>query len=107
MKIKCYSVRLKSLTRISDKCFRATSFDGSEGFIPSSQYFGIDYDVSRSDAFWISEWILEKKNIQYSTKKEAYFDSHTRERVNHIEIIRHTPAKVAPVDDNAIASLER
>lgn len=70
---KCYSVRLNSLVSISDKCYLATAFDGSEALIPKSQVFGQDYDVSKSDAYWISEWILEKKELQYSRKKTTIF----------------------------------
>ena len=74
MKTKCYSVRLESLVSISDKAYKARAFDGSEAIIPKSQVFGTDYDVQKSEAYWITAWILEKKDIQYSTKKEACFD---------------------------------
>ncbi len=77
MKTKCYSVRLESLVSISDKAYRATSFDGSSDIIPKSQVFGMDYEVQKSVAYWISSWILEQKDIQYSNKKEAWFDSDT------------------------------
>ena len=59
--IKCYSVRLESLVRISDKAYKATSYDGSSDIIPASQVFGRDYEVSKSEAWWFSAWIL--KNI--------------------------------------------
>ena len=71
MRTLCYSVRLESLVRISDKAFKATAFDGSQDIIPASQVFGRDYEVMKSDAYWISAWILEKKSIQYSGKKQA------------------------------------
>ena len=74
MRTKCYSVRLKSLVSISDRACKATSFDGSTEIIPLSQILGIDYDVQKSDAYWISAWILERKDIQYSDKKVAWFD---------------------------------
>lgn len=45
-------MRLSSLTRISDKAFRATCFDGSTDILPASQVFGVDYDVQKSDAYW-------------------------------------------------------
>lgn len=71
-KIKCYSVRLMSLIPTSSgKAYKATAFDGSFDFIPASLFFGQDYDVSKSYAYWISAWILEQKSIQYSTKKEG------------------------------------
>lgn len=93
MKTKCYSVRLSSLTQISPKCYKAVAFDGSEALIPFSQYFGQDNSVSKSDAYWISAWILGKKDLQYSAKKEAWFD----EKGNmlptyHIE--KHVPKRI-------------
>ena len=60
MKTKCYSVRLQSLVSMSDKAYKATSFDGSEAILPKSQVFGVDYDVQKSEAYWISSWILEE-----------------------------------------------
>ena len=88
MKTKCYSVRLESFYRISDKCYKAVSFDGSEALIPASQ------------VWWISAWILEKKDIQYSTKKVAHFYSDTGKRAPDIEVITHVPEAVvtAPVE---------
>ena len=69
MKTLCYSVRLESLVKISDKAYKATSFDGTTDIIPASQVFGQDYEVMKCEAYWISAWILGKKNIQYSPKK--------------------------------------
>lgn len=94
MKIKCYSVRLESLAPISDKAYKARSFDGSEDIIPASQVFGRDYDITKSEAWWISAWILEKKSIQYSGKKEAWFDSDTGRQLPNIKITKHVPGKV-------------
>ena len=76
MKTLCYSVRLKDMRRISDKAYKAVAFDGSEAIIPASQVFGIDFGVEKSDAWWISAWILERKELQYSERKQAYFDEH-------------------------------
>ena len=106
MKTKCYSVRLKSLIRISDKAYKAESFDGSTDIIPASQIFGIDSDVKKSDAYWISAWILEKKNIQYSDKKEAYFDEH-KMMLPKFQIYNHIPECKNPVKNNDIESLRR
>ena len=72
MKVLCYSVRLSSLTSISEKAYKAVAFDGSEAIIPKSQVLGQDYDVSKSEAYWISEWILRQKDLQYSGKKEDW-----------------------------------
>lgn len=87
-------MRLESLTSISDKCLKATGFDGSEALIPKSQYFGQDYDVSKSEAHWISAWILSKKNLQYSGKKEAWFCSETGKQLPAYTFEKHVPKKV-------------
>ena len=73
-KIKCCSVKLESLIRISDKAFKARSYDGSVDIIPSSCVFGQDFEVQKSNAYWIAAWILPKKEIQYSSKKIKWFD---------------------------------
>lgn len=93
MKMLCYSVRLESLVSISDKAYKARGFDGSEDIIPKSQVFGPDYEVSKSDAFWIAAWILEKKSIQYSQKKKAWFNKSTGNLEPHFEVKVHVPAK--------------
>lgn len=76
MKTKCYSVRLESLVRISDKAYKATAFDGSEAILPKSMVFGNDSEVQKSDAYWIAAFILEKEDcqLQYSTKKVKWFN---------------------------------
>ena len=40
MKVLSYSVRLSSLTSISEKAYKAVAFDGSEAIIPKSQVLG-------------------------------------------------------------------
>ena len=104
-KIKCYSVRLKSLERISDKAFKAVSFDGNLDIIPQSHVFGQDYDVMKSDAYWISAWILERKNIQYSEKKEAWFDEDGK-MLPMYYVEKHRPEKKDAVN-NFIDDLKR
>lgn len=74
MKTPCYSVRLESLTRISPKCYKAVAFDGSEALIPKKCVFGQDYEVAKSNAYWIAEWILKKRDLQYSSKKVKWFN---------------------------------
>lgn len=106
MKTKCYSVRLASLTRISDKCYKATDFQGNSDLIPVSQVFADDYDVQKSEAYWISAWILERKNIIYSTKKERWFDENGNMLPN-ITIEHHVPAKVESLNTKAHADLTR
>jgi len=59
---------------ISPKCYKAVAFDGSEALIPKSQVMGRDWSVSKSEAWWISEWILGKVNLQHSNKKAAWFE---------------------------------
>ena len=91
--------------RISDKAFKAESFDGTSDVIPASQIFGRDFDVDKSDAYWISEWILGKKSIQYSYKKCAWFDSDTRRMLPTYTVEKHKPEKIKPVENNEIAIL--
>lgn len=109
MKTKCYSVRLQSLVSISDKAYKATSFDGSTAIIPKSQVFGQDYDVQKSEAYWISAWILEQKGLQFSHKKLAWYNSETRRLTPHfdIEVIHHKPTKIEPTQSIADADLTR
>jgi len=94
MKTKCYSVRLESLVSISDKAYKAIAFNGSEAIIPKSQVYGRDLDMIKSEAYWITAWILEKKNLQYSTKKQAWFYTDTGKRAPEITVTRHIPKKI-------------
>jgi hypothetical protein len=94
MKTKCYSVRLESMRRISDKCYSARGFDGSEALIPASQVYGQDFEVSKSEAWWITAWILERKDLQYSTKKEAHFYTDTGQRAPDVTIEVHVPVAI-------------
>ena len=106
MRTLCYSVRLESLVRISDKAFKAIAFDGSSDIIPASQVFDRDYEVMKSDAYWISAWILEKKSIQYSGKKRAWFDENGNMLPTYT-IERHTPEKREAKESNEIKELKR
>lgn len=106
MKTKCYSVRVVSLVSVSDKAYKATAFDGSTAIIPKSQVFGQDEEVRKCEAYWIAAWLLEKKDLQYSFKKEAWFDENgDMQPTYHIEI--HTPEKKTPVIDNRHDELAR
>ena len=105
MKIKCYSVRLESLVSISDKAFKATAFDGSSCILPKSQVFAPDYEVNKSEAYWISAWILEKKPIQYSFKKSGWFNEHGV-RLDDVKVKHHQPLKKSPVN-NEINELKK
>lgn len=105
MRVKCYSVRLASLELISPLAYKAIAFDGSNAIIPASQVYGRDDEVNKSNAYWISEWILERKTLQYSHKKSAYFDKKTRKRLPDIIIEKHYPDYVQPVKENIIPDL--
>jgi hypothetical protein len=94
MNVKCLSVRLNGLTKISEKAYKAKAFDGSSAIIPASQIFGQDNEVSKSNAYWIAEWVLKDKQIQYSHKKTAWFDSDTRKRIPDFVIINHIPLEI-------------
>ena len=107
MKVLCYSVRLSSLTSISEKAYKAVAFDGSEAIIPKSQVLGQDYDVSKSEAYWISEWILRQKDLQYSGKKEAWFDKDTGKKLPTYTVETHTPEKIEPKENNTIERLKK
>jgi hypothetical protein len=106
MKTLCYSVRLESLVSISEKAYCATSFDGSSCIIPKSQVFGDDFSVVKSDAYWISAWILERKDIQYSTQKRAWFDEHGNKFAD-IKVVNHKAAKVEDYGENRIDELHK
>ena len=100
-------MRLESLVSISDKAFKATAFDGSSAILPKSQVFGNDFEVAKSEAYWISEWILQQKSLQYSKKKSAWFDTETRKRLPNYIVEQHTPEKRDAVPDNSIDELKR
>ena len=106
MKTKCYSVRLDSLVSISDRAYKARAFDGSEDIIPKSQVFGRDYDVQKSEAYWISAWILEKKELQYSDKKVAWFDENgTMQPTYHVE--HHKPERIEATEVKPLKELTK
>lgn len=105
-KVKCYSVRLESLISISEKAYKATAFDGTTAIIPKSQVFGQDYDVQKSNAYWISSWILGQKELQYSSKKESWFEKELSHASNEgVEIERHVPEEKEAVEVEPIAEL--
>lgn len=106
MKTLCSSVRLSSLTQISEKAFRARAYDGSEDIIPKSCIFGRDFEVEKSEAYWIASWILPKKKIQYSNKKQRWFDENGKMLPTY-KVEHHNPHPISPVADNAIADLAK
>lgn len=100
-------MRLESLVSISDKAFKAIAFDGSEAIIPKSQVFGQDYDVQKSEAYWIAAWILEKKDLQYSHKKPAWYNISTGQIEYDIKIEKHIPIKLKYQNVKPLKSLKR
>lgn len=104
---KCYSVRLKSLTQISDKCYKVVAFDGSEAMIPVSQIFGIDYEVNKSDSYWISSWILDQKKLQFSRKKIGWYDPEAGQVLPNLTIEHHIPNKKEVKQNDPDANLIR
>lgn len=108
MRVKCASVRLESLVSISEKAYKATAFDGSTAIIPKSQVYGRDWDVLKSEAWWISCWILEQKpELQFSWKKTATFDKDSGDRLPETEVEKWKPVKVARLSDNTIEELKK
>jgi hypothetical protein len=110
MKTKCYSVRLQSLVRYTDKAYKATAFDGSTAILPKSQVFGTDYEVQKSEAYWISCWILEQKEgFQYSEKKIGWFNPDTHRIEPNITTIveHHVPERIDPKEIQADANLTK
>lgn len=99
MKTKCISVKLKEFYPISGKCFKAIDYSGREDLIPASQFFGADGDRGE-DSYWISEWILIKKSLQFSRKKSAWHDSETGRVKPNIEVITHKPAEITQEKPN-------
>jgi hypothetical protein len=93
MKTKCYSVKLDNFYPISKKCFLAVDYSGNESLIPKSQFFGVDGDIC-GNAYWISEWILSKKNLSYSRKRAAWHDKKTGLVSPHFEVITHKPKEI-------------
>ena len=75
MKTKCYSVRLESLAPISAKCYKARSWDGKECLIPRSVVKGQDWEVMKSEAWWIAAWWLEKHSgVTFTSKKVKWIE---------------------------------
>jgi len=102
---KCYSVIFKELYAISPKACKAVCFDGSSDILPKSTIFGPDNIRSDKNAWWVAEWILEKKNLTYSKKIQHYFEE--GRMLEYEEIINHIPVKKEPVKDNSIDELRK
>lgn len=81
------------MVSISEKCYKAVAFDGSQALIPKSQVYGQDWDVHKSDAYWISAWILERISIQFSRKKWTFFTKDGR-NIGQVSYEHHKPSKL-------------
>jgi hypothetical protein len=101
-RVKCYLVRLKSLTSISDKACKAVDFSGNEAILPKSQIFGM-----HGDSHAISEWILEQKNLQYSYKKSVWIDRETYAICPKTTVTKHIPKPIQPKQSDADSELIR
>ena len=110
-KTKVVSVRLKSLTEISPKCYKAEDWQGKTALIPKSQVYGKDYGVHKSDAYWISEWFARKEDfsLMISLKKVGWYNPKTGNIEPNFEIIveHHVPEKITPVENNTIKKLKK
>jgi len=106
MKTKCFSVRLQSLVSISDRAYKATDFNGNSDIIPKSQVFGQDWDVMKSEAYWIAAWLLERKNITYTGKKEAWFNENG-DMLPTITVTHHKPKKIKVIEVKTIKRLKK
>ena len=108
----CYSVRVKSLRSISDKAVLIETFDGAKDVFPKSQTYVVDSESRKSNAYWISEWILRQKSIQWSEKKMRLV---SKDDSGNLDIspkfagvvTTHVPEFVAPVESNEIESLRK
>jgi len=110
-KIKVISVRLKSLVEITEKCYKAEDWEGNFALIPKSQVFARDYDVQKSEAWWISEWFAKKEDFKLviSFKKKGWYNINKKiiEPNYTIEIKHNIPEKINPVANNTIKRLKR
>ena len=106
MKTKCYLLKVESLISISDKAVKACCFDGSKDILPKSQIFGETYG-GKSKGYWVAAWILEKKNLQYSSKKIKWYNPVTKKLTPHVEITKHIPDKIEPKENKPDATLIR
>ena len=111
-KTKCYLVRLQEFRRISPKCFKAVDFSGQEELIPDSQFFGYGDNDKSGESVYLSEWILERKKFQYSTKNPVYLTDDGQNEcnvsANEVVYVKHVPKKLEPETGvEADASLTR
>lgn len=96
------SVKVKDARRITAKAWLLQTWDGKEDIFPASQIAGWDGE----DALWVSEWILGRKDIQWSPKRKA-FQGRDGGMVLADVVRKHTPAKITNFGSNEIDELKR
>ena len=67
-------------------------------------YYQNPVSLDKTMEYWIAAWILPKKKIQYSNKKQNWFSAGGKKLPT---ITVHTPSTVAPLNNNIIKTLER
>lgn len=105
---KCFSVAVKDCQRISANCFRVVTYDGSEALVPVSQVYGTD--PLKPGNMLLTSWILERKNLQYSSKTPIWVDEHSGNVVKRGQLhstVHHKPPVLQPVKIEADADLIR
>jgi hypothetical protein len=95
-KTKCFSIKLKSIKEYSNQSFLITLWSGQQVFIPKSHVFGNDHEENKSEAHWISEWILNKKQVPIPDRRAGWYN-HAIGRIEpcfSTTIEHHTPKKI-------------
>ena len=112
MTTTCYSVQVKSLRSISRKAIVIEAPDGTSDIFPKSEIYGIDRDDLECDAYFIAEWILNRKKLTWTRNKKKDITNnnggnlYASPTVFELETT-HIPDYVPPVANNDIESLRR
>lgn len=101
--IKCFCIKAKSIVDISAKCLKVSDYNGNEELIPKSQVYG--FSDGNSQCIWIAAWLVEKRTLTYSAKKEGWFDANGNNYSAITEKI--VPEEVSPSKVEEIAELLR
>lgn len=103
-KVKVISVRLKSLRSISPKAWLAEDYNGDKDVLPKRCVWP---DLKAENAYWVAEWILEKKTLTFSRKHDGWLDTESL-RVSPVVIVEHhIPVRIEPKQTDADSSLTR
>ena len=101
---KCFCIKAKSIVDISAKCLKVSDYNGNEELIPKSQVYGFS-DGGNTQSIWIAAWLVEKRSLNYSTKKEGWFDASGNNYCSVTEKI--IPEEVMPSEVEEITELLR